>query len=456
MSWRDKLDFSAGYGKASFRGAPFYVANTETGVGRRTELHVYPDTKSGANQDCVWAEDLGAEADEFIVEGFVIQNGENGFDHFPERDRLIKALKTYTDVNKRNIGILVHPFYGKVEVSLQGKAKITESLSKDGGIARFKMTFVQYNKPIFKQQTPDYLSLVDTSVLSAINAALDSFTNLMRTAGNYMSSLTGKITSVMNKMMNAVNSVKGALASTISAALNTITTAISLIETLLNAPCDLANIILDAVDSIKEIPGMAKDVVQGGIIGKCSGVTRGTQVTLDGSSIPESMGVSIVDNLATASNYTDESLGTISDEQANNVSLVNNMAQTAMLGNACMVAIRTEFSSQDQMESTLTTVIDALDTLIERLGAQNDEITDEILFQAVQKLRADFVTAMYGQFADLAKEYDYQVNYDVENTLTLAYKKYDDLDMANDIFYRNKLQHPGFLPSGSMMRLLSE
>jgi len=457
-TWREKLTWASGnYGKASFRGAPFFISNSETGVGRRTEVHVSPQsTEISTNQDYVWAEDLGAEADEFVVEGFVIQNLDNGFDHFPERDKLIQALKVYTNVKKRNVGILVHPFYGKLEVALLGKAKITESLTKDGGIARFQMTFVQYNKPIFKQQVPDPDAVVDQSALDAINDALDSFTALMRTGGNYLSTLTSRISSVMNKMQTAISAVTGAVASTINTALNLVSSSIALIDSVLNAPCDLANLILNACDAIKQIPGMAGDVIQGGIVGGCSGIIRGNQTVLDGVIVPEEIGTSASRNLALQSNYTDASFGQISAEQADNLTLVNNMAQTAMIGNACMISIRTDFSSQDQMLLTLAEVTAALDSLIDRLGAQNDNVSDETLFQSIQKLRADYITSMMNKFSNLAKEYDYKVMPDVESTLTLAYRKYNDLDRADDITYRNKLRHPGFLPSGDNVRLLSE
>ena len=115
MSWRDNLQ------QASFRGIPFEVNVATTGVGRRTEMNVYANTQTGTGkkyQDYVWAKDLGAEPDSFTIEGYVIQNITNNFDHFPERDNLIKALKT------QGPGILVHPsFKEPMEVSIDGKAK---------------------------------------------------------------------------------------------------------------------------------------------------------------------------------------------------------------------------------------------------------------------------------------------------------------------------------------------
>ena len=226
MSWRDNLQ------QASFRGIPFKVESAETGVGRRTEMHVYANidksgkrtqtARGGAYQDYVWAKDLGAEPDSFIIEGYVIQNAGNSYDYFKERDDLIKAFKT------QGPGILIHPFYkDSMRVSVDGKVRIEESFTTDGGIAKFSMNFVQYNEPVFSQLDTDFVNIVDTSALATINAALDNFTSLMNTAGAFLNNLTAPITTIMNKMQTAINSVKGAIASTISAAIGIINTAIS-------------------------------------------------------------------------------------------------------------------------------------------------------------------------------------------------------------------------------------
>jgi len=452
MSWRQKLSWAPGQrGKASFRGAPFYVDFTDTSIGRKTETH-YVQGKGEDND--VWTQDLGSEPDTFTVSGYVIQNLANGYDHFPERDKLISALKTRN--TDKNVGVLIHPFYGKIDVCLVGTASISEGLQGDCGIARFSMTFQQYKKPIFKQQKKDDIATVDTSMLGMVNAALDSFTDFMYMAGSYTSSLTAPITGVMNKTMNAINSVNGAVSSTVNDALNTVNTAIATIDSVLDAPCTLANTILGAADAVKGIVGMAGEVVQGGIIGGCSGQLRGSQTVMDGSTVPANIGERLVKSLSIGSIYESSDLGSVSDEQSNNLELVANVGQTSMLSNACGIAIRIEYTSQDQMLSTMQSVTDGLDNLIDRLGSQTD-INDELLFQQVQKLRADFITSMLSKYSDLAKEYDYKVSNDVENSLVLAFKKYGDIDRADDIFNRNRSQvrHPAFLPSGNTIRLLS-
>ena len=81
MTWRDKLR------TASFRGVEFKVREAETQVGRRNVLHQYPGKEEP------YLEDLGLDADVFVVTGYIIQNLDNDFDYFTDRDLLISALK---------------------------------------------------------------------------------------------------------------------------------------------------------------------------------------------------------------------------------------------------------------------------------------------------------------------------------------------------------------------------
>jgi len=471
MSWREKLTWAENLkGKASFRGATFFFEESEASVGRRIRMH-YPGVNTkNVNIDAemnvqgskkarrrrarnsLYAADLGPEADGFKIVGYTIQSLINNYDHFPERDALLSALKT------RGPGTLIHPLYGTMPVSLKEPAKVTESLINDVGIARFEMIFVQFIKPIFKQQKPDFKEKVDESSLNAINVALDAFTDLMNTYGSFLNEIIGPIVQTMTKMQNAVNSVKGAIASTINAALSTINTAISLVNTVLDAPCDLANTLLDAAQSLKSLVGLSGEVVQGGIVGGCSGVLRGDTVTMTGDNIPETLGISIINEFSEASIYDTSDLDNVPSEQQNNVELVANMAQAGILATITQVGIRIEFSNQEDMEDVIDTVLDGFDNLIDRLGSANDEIDDPALFAAISQLRADFIDSMYRKNTDLAKQVTYTVPTGVESILTLAYDQYTDIERENEIFERNKelIKHPGFLPSGDDLRLLNE
>ena len=450
MTWRNNLQ------EASFRGIPFYVDTSITGVGRRTEMHVYALSETGRGtkyQDYVWAKDLGAEPDSFSIEGYIIQNSLNGYDYFKERDELIKALKT------KGEGKLIHPFFKEpMIVSLDGKATITEKLSSEGGIAKFVMNFVQFNKPIFSQLDTDYIGAVDKSVLDTINDALDNFTNLMNTAAVWLDTLTTPITQTINKMQTAIAATKGVITSTISTATGVISNSLNLIDTVLDSPCALINTIKDAGDSVLGLVGMAGEIVTGGIVGGCSGTTRGDETTLDGSSIPEQLGVSLTQNYAANADYEVSELDSVPESQTNNLDLVVVSTQTLMLANVIKMAIRVEYSSQEKMEETLTAITDSLDSLLERIGSLGDDIDDPLLFQSVANMRSVFVESMYAKNTSLTKEVAHEVPSGVMSTLELAYNQYEDVDRASEIFERNRgvIKHPGFMPSGNEVNILNE
>jgi prophage DNA circulation protein len=473
MSWRDRLQWaSQGKGKASFRGASFFIESSEIGVGRQIEMHgIFQDKKEGGTTEIdslmgvsgntkkgkkniggIYAEDLGPDADEFIVIGYVVQNTENGLDHFPERDALISALKTWGP------GELVHPSYGKIKVSLSEKARITESFKNDLGIARFEMTFVQYFKSIFKTQTPDYKQKIDTSVLGTVNAALDGFTDKMRTAGAFLNTLVNPMINTISKIQTAVASVQGALASTINAALSTISSILNLADTLLDAPCDLANQLIAAGQAAQSLVGMAGEVVSGGIVGGCSGETRGDIITMSGDNVSENLGISICKNLTEAAQYDTDDLEGVPVEQQNNLSLIATISQVGMITTAAQIAIRILFSNQEDMEKVLKYITDAMDYLLLRLGSVNGEIDDPLLFQKLSQLRSDFIFSMYKKNTDLAKQIDYTVPSGIKSTLVLAYEQYGDIEREEEVFQRNKeiIKHPGFLPGGEILRVLSE
>lgn len=438
MSWRNKLH------KASFRGVKFYVDSSEIAIGRNIEIQ----QRVGSNKYTV--QDLGAFPDEFIVIGHIIQNQSNGYDYFRDRDKLITAFK------KAGSGTLIHPFFGKIKVAIAEPVKMTETF-EEGGIARFEVIFVKDYDEKFPGESKDFNGLVDNSVLNAVNEFLDMFTGIMDTAGAFLDSITGPITDTMNRMISSVNSINGAIASTIRAATGIINTAISSVDSVLTAPCTLIGTIKDAGDSFLGLVGMAGEVVTGGIVGSCSGVRRGDVVTLSGTSIPEDLGTSVIQEMVDSATFTESDItSTVPTEQTDNQTLCLDGAMLFMLGNACKIGVRIDFESEDKMIEITELVADALDTFLLRLGAESINNTD--VYNAVQEMRSTFIDSMYEKNTDIAKTIDYQVSYDVETALTLVYNKYYDLDRDVEIQQRNRslARHPGFLPGGQNISILNE
>ncbi|WP_374572517.1 DNA circularization N-terminal domain-containing protein [Phenylobacterium sp.] len=101
-------DWIAALQPASFRGVPFGVLSGESRFGRRLAVHEYPF------RDKPWPEDLGRKTRRQRVTGFLVSDSliYGGGDVIAQRERMVAAAET------EGSGALVHPTYGRLEVSV--------------------------------------------------------------------------------------------------------------------------------------------------------------------------------------------------------------------------------------------------------------------------------------------------------------------------------------------------
>jgi len=115
MNWRDRLLL------ASFRGVGFWIDQAKTPVGRKGQLHEYPQ------RDLPYFEDLGQQAKTHDITAFII-----GADCLEQRDKLLKALEAGS-------GELVHPWLGRLQVKV-GECDMSHT-RQDGGLVTFTLKF---------------------------------------------------------------------------------------------------------------------------------------------------------------------------------------------------------------------------------------------------------------------------------------------------------------------------
>ncbi|WP_433767293.1 DNA circularization protein [Pseudomonas putida] len=115
MNWRDRLV------PASFRGVGFWVDQAKTPVGRKGQLHEYPQ------RDLPFFEDLGQQARTHDLTAFIV-----GPDCLEQRDKLLRALE-------QGSGELVHPWLGRLQVKV-GECDMTHT-RQDGGLVTFSLKF---------------------------------------------------------------------------------------------------------------------------------------------------------------------------------------------------------------------------------------------------------------------------------------------------------------------------
>jgi prophage DNA circulation protein len=439
MSWKDEMR------QASFRGVKFYVSVSTTSIGRKVKLHEYP------NRDKPYPQDLGKAADRFQIEAYVIQNNDNDFNYMKDRDKLIKAIK------KKGPGKLVHPYYGEIEVSVLGQASINETYN-EGGIARFSIPFVQAGDKDIADIAPDYPSLMDSLVALAQSLGIDNagaILDSVMTAAN----IAGDVVATLNKIQQVVNSIRGGIAAVTAAVTGYITNVLATLNSIIDAPCDIAQGILSSAQQLENVVGLGQEVVTGGIIGLCSGTLRSNNetITLNGGDIPEGLGASIVKGIANAVNYDYADLGSETSEDGLEArAAISNTLKLSLFTTGAKIAIRTNFSSRDSLLESMSGFSSAMENFLDELGGQT--VNNDDTFSAMAEVRTKFVQYMLGKGQSLTRLTQYKIPFDTESTLTLAYKRYNNINRADEIFAmnRNAIQHPGFLPSGDEIGILEQ
>lgn len=151
--WRDRKQ------AASFRGVPFLVDNDSVPVGRRTQLHEFPQ------RDQPFVEDLGRRTRQYKFTGFVA-----GDDFMAQRDRLLTAL------DKPGPGELVHPWFGRLTVTA-GECELSHARN-ELGMARFDLVFID-GMLEFPVQSPNTRRALAAQAPNLLGSIKDRFNTAM-------------------------------------------------------------------------------------------------------------------------------------------------------------------------------------------------------------------------------------------------------------------------------------
>jgi prophage DNA circulation protein len=195
-TWRDELQ------PASFRGVPFWVDTDTTPVGRRTQVHEYPQR----NKPMV--EDLGEITRIIQQAGFVI-----GDDCFFQRDNLLHALNTPGE------GILIHPWFGRMTVTATDCA--VSHARPDGGMVVFDLTFVEAGEKGYPAGVPNtarQLEVENESLLDSIIARYKSAMALVNKAKMSITALQNGLAGVQMAIQREISQVTGLVSSVASLA----------------------------------------------------------------------------------------------------------------------------------------------------------------------------------------------------------------------------------------------
>jgi prophage DNA circulation protein len=405
MGWREQLQ------KGSFRGAPFLWQRAEGEVGRKTARHDYPQ------RDEAYIEDLGKAPREFTLEVFVL-----GSDYMAARDKLIAALE------EPGPGTLVHPTMGSLRVALSGRVRISES-TDEGGMARFTIPLVLAGDNKYPTASADTAGAVVTRADAALGKTAGNFGAVM-TVGGKPGFVADDIQAMAGAALTAIDGVRAAMAGPlVPQALTKFQTTARQIQgglsALIRTPLAMAGEFQGFMAGISTLSESPLDIFRA--------YRRLFGFGADLKPVP----------LTTPNRI---------QQAANRQALVSLVQGTAVIEAARTVAsfdFTTDVTSYQEAAAIRTELADRLDALAEAPDC------DDATYQALTDLRAAVVRDITARGADLARIVSYAPRTTLP-ALVVAHMLYGDAAKTDVIIARNRLRHPGFVPGGRVLEVLTD
>jgi len=387
---------------ASYRGVPFYVASTTTAGGRKTA------TKSFVNSDLQVVEDLGKKQREFSVSGIVAaRHNASGAvirTYLEIRNALLAALE------KGGPGVLVHPFYGRLENVVAVTFSISEDLSKLGE-APIEIQFAISNADGLPQPTESVLGSVQdgaSAVFAAAGAAI---------AGGFKVTPknTGNFAAAVEKIQGVAAAVRKSTRSAASA----------------EDKLDSFNRLLSAFDG-GAVP-LASDP---------TGLGTATVALLTGISGLYSSKTDVFETLARLFNFGDGDAVIVPTtlnltERKQNRDTLNATTQAMALSGAYQAAAEIDFATVDEVDSTS-----------ERLEAQYQKLTDSGELEVGAQEELDRLRVSANAFFDAqraTKPRTVTVRTNQTSSRLLAYQYYGSSELGDDLAKLNGLRDAGIV-----------
>ncbi len=400
MTWKDQLR------RASFRGVEFYVEGSEMEFGRRNVLHEYP------NRNTPYSEDLGRKARKYTIRAYVI-----GDDYITKRDALLKAIEA-----KSEPGTLVHPDLGTIQV-IPGPCRNGFS-NKEGGISYFDLEFSESGENRYPSQLTDTKYSVNQAGQKATSAIKSVFSNTFNVSGlpAFVSDDASGISSLIASAITTAASLRTRLEDPAAELLDSVGSFESDISTLIREPEDFADQVTALVASIQDIYEDPSDAY-----------------------------IAYKNLLAFGDSFTpvQPTTTTRAQQAANQDALVHLTKRAALVGMA-NTAAEIDFASYDDAVALRNELADSLDDELLVLGSTDDDQA----YLEIEGLRAAMIKDVTTRAASLERVKNIYLAKPLP-ALVSAYDLYEDTNRADEIIARNKVPHPGFLPAGQALQVLT-
>jgi prophage DNA circulation protein len=404
--WDNAMGYREDYRPASFRGVSFHVRASDVTVGRRLARHEYPQ------RDIPYLEDMGRSAREYQVEAFVL-----GSNYRSIRDALVKAIE------QAGPGQLVHPYYGTVMVVVSAGVKVTES-TEEGGIARFSIQFVEAGKQEYPNSVTDTGFVLDNQLSNAMNVFASDF------AANF--SIDGVLDFVSADAMQNVTSLLKLpdLSSVLASVSAFVADPLSPLKALLPQ-----NLMSSLMNPIALATGLVALI--GGLAGGKTGGRSGSAASLLDYSLPPVYG----------SEYTPSR----AIEADNRIALNNLVVQAATAVYVTELA-RSAAQTLDDARAVSADIVASSDRIL------MDPDTGYQAVAAMMQLRTEAIRHFSAVTADLPRAVQVTNNISLPSIVmaNVFYgDKWEQQERDQDIVSRNRIRHPGFLPAGRSLQILT-
>jgi len=445
VTWRERLQ------TASFRGVEFRVTTGDRTVGRRTTVHQFP----GRNIPVV--EDLGEEARRDTLDAYVL-----GDDYMVTRDRLLQAFR------KPGAGPLVHPYWGRMTVTVVGQVRIRESTA-EGGMARFTLSVVEGGEAVDKSVKVDTQQNVLDNADAAVTAMTDDFvaawdtvdgvSEYVRTAASDLINAVNGVVAKLNRVKRYVNAAMNqvdAVGDAITALADTAAALILLPGQLVSTISDIITDVLASIASVGDAwDSYFTEEESAASIGATPSTAALGSTLASGDERVELILKSMRDGEtygADSVGGADESFPTVDEttaqrsKQAGNQDAMIALVRSLFVIEACRALANTPLVSFDQGVAARDEVTDALDTLA--------ETADDESYYAIVELRAAISEHLSNASAELPRIIEFTPAASIP-ALAIAHNIYGDSTRDQDIIDRNLIRNPCIVPGYVTLEVLS-
>lgn len=378
--------------QASFKGVIFYIDSADSEFGRRTVTHEYPQ------RDKPYTEDMGKKARVDRVTAYLV-----GADYQITRDQLIRACE------EPGAGVFVHPYQGSKRVVCTGLA-VRES-RQNGGYCEISLSFVEDGELTFPTAITNLIKAAAGTSAAVQVSAIDQFVQAFEDVSQYPQFLRDELTTVVNTVLAPLERVLNAT--------STFATGVNLLKS------KTQQLLLTPELFADQLVSNIRNVVGSTTASSASSIYR--EMSTIGATIPA---VRETTRTRTA--------------QARNQQAIIDLVETVAVALNIEVSTGLNYDSYDAAIVQREILLDDID--------RKQETADDEVFTALRALRVQLVKAIPAPGLPELKTYQLALG---QPALVLAYNLYGDANKEADIIKRNKVRHPGFLPGGQSIEVLS-